>query len=86
MVVTQGVYSLPSFDACVLIDAIAKYNQFGPDNDPNGERDFGSFQLFGIELMWKIDYYDPQLEFGSPDPADPDLTVRVLTVMVPSEY
>jgi hypothetical protein len=36
--------------------------------------------------MWKIDYFDLKLELGSDDPADPAATVRVLTVLLPSEY
>ena len=28
-----------------------------------------------------IDYYDRSLEFHSPDPADPSVTIRVLTIM-----
>lgn len=36
--------------------------------------------------MFKIDYYDLELEYGSEDPADPEQTVRVLTVMLPSDY
>ena len=84
--VTQGVQSLDSFDLGELMSAIATYDHFSPDNDPYGERDFGSFDLFGVRLYWKIDYYDRKLEFGSDDPANPEVTVRVLTVLLPSEY
>ena len=31
-------------------------------------------------------YYDRALDFGSPDPADPDVTARVLTILLTSEY
>ncbi len=86
LVVTPGVRSLASFDPRALIRAIAAYDQFRPDNDPYGERDFGVFELFGVRLWWKIDYYDAKLEFGSDDPTDPDITVRILTVLLPSEY
>jgi len=37
-------------------------------------------------MFWKIDYYDRSLEYGSNDPADPSQTVRVLTIMLASEY
>lgn len=84
--VTQGVQSLASFDPRELVAALAAYDQFDPDNDPYGEHDFGVLQLFGAKLMWKIDYYDLSLEFGSEDPADPYATTPVLTVLLASEY
>ena len=34
----------------------------------------------------KIDYYDRATEAGSPDPADPAVTTRVLTLMRADEY
>ena len=37
-------------------------------------------------LFWKIDAYDRALEWGSPDPADPRVSRRVLTIMLASEY
>jgi hypothetical protein len=40
----------------------------------------------GTKLFWKIDCYDRELHFGSPDPADPTVTTRVLTLMLASEY
>lgn len=86
LLVTRGVHTLPCFDFRELVRAIAAYDQFNADNDPHAERDFGVFELFGAKLMWKIDYYDVDLEFGSTDPANPDVTVRVLTVMLASEY
>jgi hypothetical protein len=84
--VTSGVQGLPGFDAMALLLALATYDQFDADNDPHGERDFGDLDLFGTELLWKIDYYDADMDYGSPDPADPAVTKRVLTVMLASEY
>jgi hypothetical protein len=37
-------------------------------------------------LFWKIDYYDQSMQGLSPNPAKPELTVRVLTIMLASEY
>ncbi len=84
--VTDGVSSLSTFDPLVLLRAIADYDRFDEDNNPHGERDFGALELFGTRLLWKIDYYDLKVEFGSENPADPDVTTRVLTVMLPHEY
>ncbi len=69
-----------------LLRAIRDYDQFGVDVDPHGERDFGRFTFRDAALYWKIDYYDRALDFGSPDPADPQVTTRVVTILLTSEY
>lgn len=66
--------------------AVQAFSAFTPDNDPYGEHDFGAFDLGGQRLFWKIDYYDHDLRYGSDDPANPDITTRVLTIMMASEY
>ena len=40
-----------------------------------------AFNLLASKFCWKPDYHDRNLERGSPDPADPSVTTRVLTVM-----
>lgn len=69
-----------------LLRAIRDHEDFGPDVNPYGERDFGRIEFRNEALYWKIDYYDRALEFGSPDPADADVTTRVLTILLTSEY
>lgn len=59
---------------------VAEFDDFTPDNDPYGERDFATFSWNGIICFWKIEYYNTDLTSGSPDPADPGLTSRVLTI------
>jgi len=44
------------------------------------------FSQEGEGYYWKIDYYDRNLEFHSPDPADPSVTICVLTIMRVDEY
>ena len=56
---------------------------FTPRSDPYGEHDFDAFELDGRKLFWKIDIYDADERYGSPDPA---VTSRVLTIMLAEEY
>ena len=57
-----------------------------PTNDPYGDADFGAFEHNGSRIFWKVDAYDRDLRYGSPDPADPRVTRRVLTIMLAGEY
>ena len=71
---------------CELLRLVREYNDFSEDNDPHDERDFGAFDWEGTRCYWKIDYYDPKLEWGSSDPSDPAQTARVLTIRRADEY
>ena len=86
IIATSGVRSLQGFNQFELLQALARYDRFDLDNDPHGERDFGDLEVWGAELLWKIDYYDRELIYGSNDAADPEQTTRVLTAMLPLEY
>ena len=63
-----------------------RFDSFDPDNDPHGEHDFGEVEVGGLRFFWKIDAYDRALLGGSPDPANPAVTTRVLTIMRADEY
>lgn len=69
-----------------LMHLVRTYDDFTPDNDPHSEHDFGSFEFQGHQCFWKFDYYTHDLKWGSDDPSDPKKTMRVLTVMLSSEY
>jgi hypothetical protein len=86
--VTRGVASLEGFDAIALLKALAAFDTFTPDNDPYGEHDFGKLTYAGAELFWKIDYFaaGSGMTVASPDAANPDVTERLLTIMLTSEY
>ena len=86
VLMTAGVNELPDMVKAEALCEVAAFNDFTEDNDPHGEHDFGSVEVCGRKLFWKIEYYDPELQFGSEDPADPAKTTRVLTVMLASEY
>jgi hypothetical protein len=86
VMLTAGVDALPSDVKTMAIRKVATYSDFSPDNDPHGEHDFGSFDLAGRRFLWKIDYYDRRVKWGSEDPADPEKTTRVLTILLAEEY
>jgi len=86
ILVTQGVDALGPENAAQVLEAVAEFEAFGPDNDPYGEHDCASIEVNGKRIIWKIDYYDASLTYGSPDPADPSVTRRVMTVMLAEEY
>ena len=86
IMLTRGVAALGEAAANEVLAEVASFRDFTEDNDPHGEHDFGSFELAGEKIFWKIDYYDLELTYGSPDPADPTVTARVMTVMLAEEY
>jgi len=86
LVITRGVADLGNDFIDRAVKAVRQFSNFTEDNDPYGEHDFGIFKLDGITLNWKIDYYDEDLEYGSRDPADTDVTRRVLTILLAEEY
>lgn len=65
---------------------IREFTAFSEGNDPHGEHDFGSVELDGDQLFWKIDYYSPDLTAHAEDPADPIKCHRVMTIMYAWEY
>jgi hypothetical protein len=86
VVVTAGIHALGSERLQAILTKVTGFDGFTTDNDPYGEHDFGGFDDAGERVFWKIDYYDQSLSAGSPDPADPQKTCRVLTIMLASEY
>jgi len=87
VVQTPGITALPPRVQSTIRERVETFATFNEDNNPHGERDFGSFTMEGVgNVMWKIDYYDANYEFGSEDPSDTSQTRRVLTIMLASEY
>ena len=87
---TRGIISLPDEVRERVMLKVRSFNGFTADNDPYGEHDFGAIDVAGVgRIFWKIDYYytaDEGYQSSSPDPADPALTRRVLTIMLAAEY
>jgi len=86
VVITAGIQSLGEASVAAVLDAVQTYDAFTPDNDPYHEHDFGSFHWGEAQVFWKWDYLDLDLTMHSPDPSDPTVTLRVLTVMLAEEY
>ena len=85
-VVTRGIASLDLRTKVAIYAAVQAFDRFTTDNDPYGEHDFGLLEVAGHRIMFKIDYYDTNMTYLSPDPSDPQVTRRVLTILLTSEY
>ena len=86
VMLTAGINAKSQDDIARILSKVRHFNNFTPDNDPYYEHDFGSFDYRGEKIFWKIDYYDKNYQYLSEDPANPNLTNRVMTVMLASEY
>ena len=85
-VMTVGVTALGAEAVNRAIRAIAVFDDFCEDNDPHQEHDFGAIDIEGHKVFFKIDYYDKTRNLHSPDPSDPAVTERVMTIMLAEEY
>lgn len=102
VVATVGFRSLSDADQSCVRELIETFDAFNEDNDPHGERDFGSIYQLGCgrwtterprlredereRVFWKLDYYDRDMQYASDDAANPAITRRVLTIMLSDEY
>jgi Protein of unknown function (DUF3768) len=85
-VMTPGVAAVGPEAVERIFKTIAVFDDFCHANDPHEEHDFGSFDADGHTIMFKIDYHDKALSGHSPDPSDPSVTERVITIMLAEEY
>lgn len=84
--ITPGVAALGSEFVERTVKALVAFDDFHHENDPYEEHDFGAFDVDGHRLFFKISYYDRTLTYHSPDPADPNVTERIITIMLAEEY
>jgi Protein of unknown function (DUF3768) len=84
--ITSGIQALGTEGVARVLAAVARFDAFTNDNDPYREHDCAILTVDGHRVMFKIDYYDRDLAYHSPDPSDPTVTERVMTVMLASEY
>jgi hypothetical protein len=80
------MWALGEAELAQVLEGVRTFDDFTRDNDPHGEHDFGNFVAGGVTYFFKVDYYAPDMEGGSEDPADPKKTTRVLTIMRADEY
>lgn len=86
VLLTAGIDSMSSEDKANIVSLVQNFDNFTPDNNPYSENDFGSFDYKDEKILWKIDYYDLNNQYMSENPANPNITNRVLTIMLAEEY
>lgn len=86
VMLTPGILSLTEATRSEIVRRTMSFADFNDANDPYQEHDFIAFELAGAHIFAKIDYYAPDLQHGSDDPADPAKTARVMTIMTADEY
>ncbi len=86
VMMTAAVAALPPDTLAAAILAMRRFDNFTRENDPYSEHDFGAFEIAGERFFFKIDTYaDALLTCGAEDPLAPGV-VRVLTLMLASDY
>lgn len=85
-VMTRGVAALGPDAQLDLIRRVAAFDGFDADSDPQGWHEMGVIEFDGTTVWFKLDLYDVDYTYGSPEPSDPAQTRRVLTLLLPSEY
>ena len=83
--ITAGVEAMPLDQRRSLLQKIRSFDAFSEDNDPHQEHDFGSVER-PASAAFEDRLLRPKTKFGSPDPADPAVTTRVMTIMLAEEY
>ena len=85
-VMTPGIAALGAEAVARIVKTVAVFDDFCHANDPHEEHDFGSFEADGHTIFFKIGYFDKSRSYHSPDPSDPSVTERVITIMLAEEY
>ena len=86
VVITAGIIALGAEMQERIFAAVSTFDEFCDDNDPWHEHDFGSLEIDGEQIFFKIDYYDLARAMHSDDPANPSITERVMTIALTNEW
>ena len=82
------VEALPNNKRQELLQAVGSVDYFidPPLHTSVNLHDFGLVTLDDTDYLWEINYYDRTLRSNSPNPADSNCTIRVLTLLKLEEY
>jgi hypothetical protein len=85
---THNVAALPLDMQRVILETVKTFDDFGIDNDPYHEHDFGAFELYETRFFFKIDTYEKGTDYtvGAEHPENATTTDRVLTIMFADDY
>jgi hypothetical protein len=83
VILTAGFEVLPLTTRSHILKSVRGFTQFDEIRDT--EHRFGTIEYQGGEYFFHIEYRDLTLQAHSPDPANPRVTRRVLTVGLVSE-
>jgi hypothetical protein len=75
---TPSVYALDARLRGRALSVLARYSKFDADSD----HDWGVFIFAGYSFEWRIEYRRANGADLSPDPSDPEGTLRILTLYV----
>ncbi|AQT47981.1 DUF3768 domain-containing protein [Bartonella choladocola] len=84
---TSTFYNLPDDLRSKLLKKIRSFDDFDKDNDPYGQHDFAMVEIEDTKAYFKIDYHNKDdVNFGSADPSNPEITHRIMTIGLMSDY
>lgn len=86
VVLTRSVQALGADLLQKIDEAVISFTAFDQGNDPYGDHDFGAVTVAGHIVFFTIDYFDLDLLNHSPDPSDPNVTRRIMTIMLAEEH
>jgi hypothetical protein len=86
IVLTQSIADMEQQDRLAIIQAVREFGAFGNKADPYTEHAFGLLTVNGRRIFWKVEYDFSDYLRNTTAYGDALVIVRVLTVMLASEY
>lgn len=86
IVVTAAFDALAAETKAKALERVRTFNNFNEGNNPWNEHDMGFFEIESERFFWAFSYYDKSMKCGSDDPSNTDITRRVLTIGLASDY